>query len=195
MSANGTLPAPARNLTYFAWRVVSIPDSRVVASVAGYAGYLKLPVGKYQIQMVAVDSGGGNATASKEFVIGASSDPGNPDPAAAAVAAISLPPPLVPQAAGSGLTRVALDSAGSSSAQGARMANALWAVVSLPGRTPAANATGPKGEVWLLPGEYQVRRMVVHPQPQLAELGGFVVKCEIGSCWSGRGTVLRKTMC
>lgn len=156
MSANGTLPSPGRNLTFFAWRVTSVPDSRVVASVAGYAGYLKLPTGKYNIHMIAVDSSGANSTATKDFVVGTSSDPGSPRYNETTVAVISLPPPLVPQAAGSGLTRVPLDSVGSSPAVGATMSSVLWAVVKLPQRTPVANSTGAVTEVWLPPGEYQV---------------------------------------
>jgi hypothetical protein len=156
MSANGTMPAPGRNLTYFGWRVTSVPDSRVVASVAGYAGRLKLPVGKYKIQMVALDSRGANSTAAKEFVIGASSDPQKADWGETALAAISLPPPAVPQASGSGLTRVVLDATGSAPARGAALASVLWAVVALPSRAPAANSTGPLTEVWLPPGDYEV---------------------------------------
>ncbi|KAI8472685.1 MAG: hypothetical protein J3K34DRAFT_519556 [Monoraphidium minutum] len=160
MSGNGTLPAPGRNLTMFAWRVASVPDGRVVASVAGYAGHLRLPTGKYSIQMVAVDSGRGNDTAAKEFVIGSSSDPRNPNWNETAIAAISLPAPAVPQATGSGLTRVALDAAGSSPAGGARLTSVLWAVVALPGRAAAANASGAAAEVWLPPGDYQVGLLI-----------------------------------
>jgi hypothetical protein len=167
MSANGSLPAPGRNLTYFAWRVTSVPDGRVVASVMGYAGYLKLPTGKYTIDLAVQDSSGGNSTAIKQFVVGTSSNPSNPNPNATAVAAISLPPPSVLAASGSGLTRVALDSTGSLPAAGTRVANVLWAVVSIPGRTAVANTTGSVGEVWLFPGNYQVSRFSLHLQEAL----------------------------
>lgn len=158
MSANGTLPAPGRNLTYFGWRVTSVPDGRPVASVAGFAGQLKLPVGKYTIRMVAVDSRGANSTASRDFVIGASSGGAKSaaDSNSTALAVISLPPPAVAAASGAGLTRVALNAAGSAPAGGAQLHNVLWAVVALPGRSPAANSTGMQAEVWLPPGDYQV---------------------------------------
>lgn len=179
MSANGTMPAPGRNLTYFAWRVTSAPDGRVVASVAGYEGYLTLPTGKYSIEMAAADSGGGNSTAVKSFVIGASSDAAWPYPTETAVAATSLPPPAVAQAAGSGLTRVALDAAGSAAAAGAAVQVALWAVVSLPSRAAVANATGMVAEVWLPPGQYQVcgRQVVVAGDPARSDVYGMPDNC------------------
>ena len=171
MSANGSMPAPGRNLTYFAWRVTSAPDGRVVASVTGYAGQLALPTGRYTAALAVYDNIGANGTTSLDFVIGGvSSSTGtsayvNGTPVAAA-AVISLPPPHVAQAAGSGLTRVVLDCGGSAPAAGARIANVLWAIVALPLRTAAANATGAVAAVWLPPGSYQARvpaqRDVVH---------------------------------
>lgn len=157
LSANGTLPAPGRNLTSFAWRVASLPENRTVATASGFAGRLKLPTGRYIAQLAAADSRGGGSTAAREFVIGSSSDPRAAN-ASGAVATIALPPPSVPAASGSGLTRVALDASGSVPAAGAALASVLWAVVALPGRDAAANSSGVAAEVWLLPGEYQVRR-------------------------------------
>jgi hypothetical protein len=157
MSADGSWPAPGRNLTYFAWRVSSIPDGRTVASVAGYAGYLSLPTGRYAAALTTYDSGGANTTATKQFVVAASSAAGSSlAPEAGALAAISLPPPAVDAAAGSGVTRVELDATGSAPAPGARTLSVLWAVVSLPARMAVANATGTPVVVWLAPGQYQV---------------------------------------
>jgi hypothetical protein len=158
MSADGTWPSPGRNLTYFAWRVDSLPDGRAAAAVAGYAGYLSLPTGRYAATLTAYDSGGGNATATRQFVIAASSTSsgGGALPEAGALAAISLPPPAVVAAAGSGVTRVALDASGSAPAPGARTLSVIWAVVSLPGRAAVGNASGTPAEVWLPPGQYQV---------------------------------------
>jgi len=161
MSANGSLPAPGCNLTYFAWQVTSLPDNRIVASVAGFSGTLTLPTGKYVVGMAAYDSSRGNATASKEFVIGAvSSGTSTLTGSNSAVAVISLPPPQVNPASGSGLTRVVLDSHGSASAAGAAAVSILWAVVLLPQRIAAANATGAKADVWLKAGSYQVGLLI-----------------------------------
>lgn len=157
MSANGSAPAPGRNLTYFVWRVASAPDGRLLSSVAGYAGYVKLPTGSYTAQLTVFDSAGANATAVKPFVIGASSNPAAGAPEATARAAISVPPPAVAQASGSGLTRVALDATGSAPAGGAVLVNALWAVVTVPSRTPAGSGSGLQSAVVLGPGSYQVR--------------------------------------
>jgi len=172
MSANGTLPAPGRNITYFLWRVNSVPDNRTVSSVAGFAGYLKLPVGRYSASLLAIDSRGANSTATRDFVIGSSSNPSNPNANETAVATISLPPPILPQASGSGLTRVVLDASGSAPADGARFSSVLWAVVSLPQRAPVANSTGMVTEVWLVPGDYQV--------------GGWL-SCFVFVGWAGGG--------
>ena len=159
MSADGSIPSPGRNLTDFRWRVMSVPDGRVVAEAAGRAGSLRLPVGRYTAKLTVADSRGGGATATKEFSVGASSDPSaksSGDLDRSALAVVSLPPPAVARASGAGLTRVPLDAAGSAPAQGARLVNVLWAVVALPGREAAANATGEHAEVWLPPGDYQV---------------------------------------
>lgn len=158
MSANGSLPAPGRNLTHFAWRVASAPDGRAVAAVAGFAGYVSLPTGAYTATLTVHDSGGGTASAARDFVVGASSNPAAPGgPNATAVAAISLPPPAVAASAGSGLTRVELDALGSAPAVGAEFTHILWAVVRLPGRAPAGSASGARSAVVLAPGSYQVR--------------------------------------
>jgi hypothetical protein len=183
MSANGSLPAPGKNLTAVSWRVTSRPDDRLVVSVTGFGGLISLPTGSYTVTAAAYDSGGGNATASKQFCIGGvptgyltatsagsgSSSSSTPTTASSqqprllnqsALAVISLPPPWLQQAPGSGLTRVQLDSLGSAAAAGAAAVNFLWAVVKLPARTAAANASGATAEVWLGPGSYQVGMLI-----------------------------------
>ena len=160
MSANGSAAAPGRELAQFVFRVTSVPDGRIVANVAGFAGQLRLPTGAYTAALTVTDSGGGAATATKAFAVGASSDPGGRGAAGrwneTAVAAIGLPPPQVAQAAGSGLTRVAIDASGSAPAAGATFTTVLWAVVGMPLRTPAGSASGFVSSVVLQPGSYQV---------------------------------------
>lgn len=156
LSAAGSKGGPGRSITSYRWAVMRLPDNARVSTPEGPSATVSVPVGSYRAYLVVFDSGGGNATTSKDFVVG-SRDPSG------ASAVITWPPALVQASTeGNGLTTVALDGSGSGPARnGSAISQYIWAVVSMPNKQPVANATGRLTTVSLPVGFYQVGLLVV----------------------------------
>ncbi|WIA29786.1 hypothetical protein OEZ86_012260 [Tetradesmus obliquus] len=156
LSAAGSKGGPGRSITSYRWAVLRLPDNARVSTPEGPSTTVSVPVGSYRAYLVVFDSGGGNATTSKDFVVG-SRDPSG------ASAVITWPPALVQASTeGNGLTTVALDGSGSGPARnGSAISQYIWAVVSMPNKQPVANATGRLTTVSLPAGFYQVGLLVV----------------------------------
>lgn len=161
LSAAGSKAGPGRSITNYRWAVYRLPDNAQLMTQQGPTATASLQVGSYRVYLAVFDSGGGNATTSRDFVVG------NRD-ASGAVAVITWPPALV-QAAPAGATTVALDGSGSApSSNTSSITQFIWAVVSMPNKVPVANSTGRLTTVSLPAGYYQVGLLVVDIQGNTA---------------------------
>jgi hypothetical protein len=155
LSAAGSKGGPGRSIVGYRWAVMRLPDNARVSTPEGPAATVSVPVGSYSAHLVVFDSGGGNATASRDFVVGSRD-------ASGAAAVITWPPALVQASTGSGLTTIALDGSGSAPAwNGSTISQYIWAVVSMPNKQPVANATGRLTTIVLPAGFYQVGLLVL----------------------------------
>jgi hypothetical protein len=155
LSAAGSKGGPGRSIVGYRWAVMRLPDNARVSTPEGPAATVSVPVGSYRAFLVVFDSGGGNATASKDFVVGSRD-------ASGAAAVITWPPALVQASTGSTLTTIALDGSGSAPAwNGSTISQYIWAVVSMPHKQPVANATGRLTTTALPAGFYQVGLLVL----------------------------------
>ncbi|KAF6256391.1 hypothetical protein COO60DRAFT_1702340 [Scenedesmus sp. NREL 46B-D3] len=138
LSAAGSKGGPGRNITSYRWVVVRLPDNARVSAPAGPSATLSVPVGSYRAHLAVFDSGGGNATASKDFVVGSRGPGGAATP-----------------------DHGVLDGSGSAPASSrGTISQYIWAVVSMPNKQPVANATGRLTTINVPAGSYQVGLLV-----------------------------------
>ena len=120
----------------------------------GAQAQIGLPVGNYNVTLRVSDGTGLSSVASQTFVVGAGRADG-------LIAVIAQPNPWVPGPAGGGQATVSLDAAGTQPSPGNRLTQWVWAVITLPDKTPITNTTGPVATAALPPGDYQVGLLAI----------------------------------
>lgn len=144
---------PGRPVQQYAWEVRTSPatiDPAFLVTAFGPQAMVQLPVGSYNVTLRVSDGTGISAVASQIAVIGA----GRPD---GLIAVIAQPNSWLPAASGKDdQASVTLDAAGTQPSPGNTLTQWVWAVITLPDKSPIRNTTGPLATVELPAGEYQV---------------------------------------
>ena len=149
---------PGRPVQQYSWEITVLPrtnNQNFLVTAFGAIAQISLPVGQYNVTLKVSDGTGLSSTASQNLVIGAGRADGQ-----GLIAVISLPNSWVPPPPPGGIATVTLDAAGTQPSPGNQLTQYVWAVISLPDKTPVTNTTGARATVQLPPGEYQVRGWV-----------------------------------
>jgi hypothetical protein len=141
----------------YSWEIRTDPatnDPNLLVTAFGSVAQLSLPVGSYNVTLKVSDGTGLTSSASNTIVIGA----GRPD---GLIAVISLPNSFVPAATDGNMVSVTLDARGTQASPGNKLTQFVWAVISLPDKTPVTNTTGSRAVVSLPPGDYQAGLLAI----------------------------------
>jgi hypothetical protein len=148
---------PGRPVQQYSWEIRTNPASSApdfLLTAFGAVAQLSLPVGGYNVTLKVSDGTGLSSTASNTIIIGAGRSDG-------LIAVIQLPNSYVPAGPAGGMASVPLDAFGTQASPGNRLTQWVWAVISLPDKTPVTNTTGSTAVVSLPGGDYQVGLLAI----------------------------------
>lgn len=157
LDATGSTAAPGRSIASYNWYVTTQTTPRL--PIANYTGStatqsVRVPTGSYIVTLVVLDTSGLNATMTKNFVVGSGNANGT-------IAVITFPNSFQASNPNGPRSTIVLDAQGSTPALGSTITQYLWAIITLPQKTSAANATGRVTSVSLPNGNYQVGLLVI----------------------------------